>query len=205
MTHATPPALPMPSRKQLRQAIRQQRRAVAPRVAGGCAEQLALRVTAARIAGNRQHIAAYLASDGEIDPMPLIQRLWQLGKKVYLPVIAPFSNNKLWFARFEPGEPMEFNRYGIAEPERRRLIKPCDLDLVFTPLVAFDSRGHRLGMGAAYYDRSFAFLGRRTRLYKPKLVGLAYEFQKQASLDVNNWDIPLDAVITESTIYRTLK
>lgn len=195
----------MPSRKQLRQSIRKQRRAVTRREAAHCAEQLAQRVSASRIAASSHHIAAYLASDGEIDPSPLVQRLWQLGKKLYLPVLAPFSKNKLWFARFEPGEPMVFNRYGIAEPARRRLIKPCDLDLVFTPLVAFDSRGHRLGMGAAYYDHSFAFLRRRTRLYKPKLVGLAYEFQKQAALEVNSWDIPLNAVVTESATYRTSK
>ena len=195
----------MPSRNQLRQAIRRQRRAITLREAGHCAEQLAQRISAARITANSRHIAAYLATDGEIDPMPLIQRLWQLGKRIYLPVLAPFAKNTLWFARFEQGERLVFNRYGIPEPERRRLIKPCDLDLVFTPLVAFDRNGHRLGMGAGYYDRSFAFLGKRTRLYKPKLVGLAYEFQKQAALDVNSWDIPLDAIVTESAIYRPLK
>ena len=195
----------MSSRNKLRQTIRQQRRAIPRREAGHCAEQLALRVTSSRIAGTSQHIAVYLASDGEIDPLPLIERLWQLGKKLYLPVIAPFSKNRLWFARFDPGEPMVFNRYGIAEPQRRRLIKPCDLDLVFTPLVAFDNRGHRLGMGAAYYDRSFAFLGKRTHLHKPRLVGLAYEFQQQAALDVSSWDIPLDAIITESATYRAIK
>jgi len=195
----------MSSRNQLRQAIRQQRRAITHHEAGHCAELLAQRVSASRIIRNSRHIAAYLASDGEIDPMPLIERLWQLGKKLYLPVLAPFSKNKLWFARFVPGERMLLNRYAIPEPERRRLIKPCDLDLVFTPLVAFDSSGHRLGMGKAYYDRSFAFLGARTRLYKPKLVGLAYEFQKQDTLEVNDWDIPLHAIVTESATYRTLK
>ena len=195
----------MPSRNQLRQTIRRQRRAITMREAGRCAEQLAQRISAARITANSRHIAAYLATDGEIDPLPLIKRLWQLGKKIYLPVLAPFAKNTLWFARFEQGERLVYNRYGIPEPERRRLIKPCDLDLVFTPLVAFDSNGHRLGMGAGYYDRSFAFLGKRTRLYKPKLVGLAYEFQKQGALDVNSWDIPLDAIVTESAIYRPLK
>lgn len=193
----------MPNRNQLRNNLRRQRRTIDPREAGYCAEQLAKQVCNGRFTRNSRHIAAYLASDGEIDPLPLIQRLWKLGKKLYLPVLAPFAERKLWFARFEPGDRLVFNRYGIPEPERRRLIKPCELDLVFTPLVAFDSRGNRLGMGGAYYDRSFAFLGRRTRLYKPKLIGLAYEFQKQADIHVNHWDIPLRAVVTETTIYRT--
>ena len=193
----------MPSSNQLRQIIRRQRRAIGPSEAGYCAEQLAQHVCSGRFATNSRHIAAYLASDGEIDPIPLMQRLWQLGKKLYLPVIVPFSNKKLWFARFDPGDRLVYNRYGIPEPEQRRLIKPCELDLVFTPLVAFDTRGHRLGMGSAYYDRSFAFLGKRTSLYKPKLVGLAYEFQKQAAITVNSWDIPLNAIVTETAIYRT--
>jgi len=193
----------MPSRNQLRNTIRRQRRAIDLREAGYCAEQLAQHACNGRFIKNSRHIAAYLTSDGEIDPLPLIQRLWKLGKKLYLPVLAPFAERKLWFARFEPGDRLVFNRYGIPEPERRRLIKPCELDLVFTPLVAFDSNGHRLGMGGAYYDHSFAFLGKRMRLYKPKLIGLAYEFQKQAAIHVNHWDIPLHAVVTETTIYRT--
>ena len=193
----------MPSRNQLRQSIRHQRRAIGLIEARSCAKQLAQHVCAGRFVTNSRHIAIYLASDGEINPLPLMQRLWRLGKKLYLPVIVPFSNRKLWFARFEPGDRLVFNRYGIPEPERRRLIKPCNLDLVFTPLVAFDPRGHRVGMGGAYYDRSFAFLGKRTCLYKPKLVGLAYEFQKQASISANDWDISLNAIVTESKIYRT--
>ena len=195
----------MPSRNQLRQAIRLQRRALDPREANHCAELLAQHVCAGRVATSSRHIAIYLAADGEIDPWPLIHRLWALGKKLYLPVLAPFSKHKLWFARFESGERLVFNRYGIPEPERRRLIKTCSLDLVFTPLVAFDHKGNRLGMGKAYYDRSFAFLGKRTQLYKPKLVGLAYEFQQQAAINANSWDIPLHAVVTETAIYRTLK
>jgi len=195
----------MPSRNQLRNTIRRQRRAIELREARHCAEQLAQHVCNGRFTRKSRHIAAYLAADGEIDPLPLIQRLWKLGKKLYLPVLVPFAERKLWFARFEPGDRLVFNRYGIPEPERRRLIKPGDLDLVFTPLVAFDDKGHRLGMGGAYYDHSFAFLGKRTHLYKPKLVGLAYEFQKQAAIHVNHWDISLHAVVTETTIYRTLK
>lgn len=195
----------MPSRNQLRNTIRRQRKAIDLREADHCAEQLAQYACNGRLTINSRHIAAYLATDGEIDPFPLIQRLWKLGKKLYLPVLVPFSDRKLWFARFEPGDRLVFNRYGIPEPERRRLIKPCNLDLVFAPLVAFDSNGHRLGMGGAYYDRSFAFLGKRTHLLKPKLIGLAYEFQKQTAINANSWDIPLNAVVTETTIYRMLK
>jgi len=143
-----------------------------------------------------------MAADGEIDPYPLLQALWALGKIIYLPVLVPFSRQKLWFAKYAPSDRLVLNRFGIPEPVRRRLIKPCALDLVLTPLVAFDSRGHRIGMGGGYYDRSFAFLRRRRHWRKPRLLGLAYELQKLPGIIPNDWDIPLDAVATEARIYR---
>lgn len=191
------------SSPRLRQEIRQQRRAITPAEAVECAEQLAHRTARHALVLQSQRVAAYLAADGEIDPYPLMQSLWESGKTIYLPVLVPFSNRKLWFAEFKPTDTLAFNRFGIPEPVRRRLIKPCALDLVLTPLVAFDSSGHRVGMGGGYYDRSFAFLRRRRYWRKPRLLGLAYELQKQTSIKANDWDIPLDAVATEARIYQT--
>ena len=191
------------SSPRLRQEIRQQRRAITPTEANECAEQLAHRTARHALVLQSQRVAAYLATDGEIDPYPLMQSLWESGKTIYLPVLVPFSNRKLWFAEFKPTDVLAFNRFGIPEPVRRRLIKPCALDLVLTPLVAFDSNGHRVGMGGGYYDRSFAFLRRRRYWRKPRLLGLAYELQKQTSIKANDWDIPLNAVATEARIYQT--
>ena len=190
------------SSPRLRQSIRQQRRSLSRAEAEQCAEQLAHRTARHPLVLQSQRIAAYLAADGEIDPYPLMQSLWASGKTLYLPVLAPFSKQKLWFAKFNPEDTLVFNRFGIPEPVRRRLIKPCALDLVLTPLVAFDSSGHRVGMGGGYYDRSFAFMRRRHYWRKPRLLGLAYELQKQSSITPNDWDIPLDAVATEACIYQ---
>jgi 5-formyltetrahydrofolate cyclo-ligase len=187
----------------LRQNIRQQRRSLNPTDAEWCAEQMAQRTLRHAYVLQSQHIAAYLASDGEIDPYPLVQSLWQLGKRIYLPVLIPFSNRRLWFAEFNQGDRLIRNRYGIPEPAQRRLIKSCALDLVLTPLVAFDCHGHRIGMGGGYYDRCFAFLRRRRHWRKPRLLGLAYDLQQQTSITPNDWDIPLDAIATETQICQT--
>ena len=191
------------SSPRLRQRIRQQRRSLSRAEADLYAEQLAQRTARHALVLQSQRIAAYLAADGEIDPVPLMQSLWEMGKTIYLPVLVPFSNWKLWFAEFNPTDRLAFNRFGIPEPVQRRLIKPCALDLVLTPLVAFDDNGHRIGMGGGYYDRSFAFLRRRRHWRKPRLLGLAYELQKQVAIKPNDWDIPLDAVATEAKIYTT--
>ena len=191
----------MPAQRQLRQSIRKKRQALTTSESTTCAEQLAQHVRSSQFVSNSRHIAAYLPADGEIDPLPLVQYLWSLGKTIYLPVLVPFSKQKLWFAKFEAGDQLVYNRYGIAEPLRRRLIKPCALDLVLTPLVAFDQAGHRIGMGGGYYDRSFAFLTGRQYWRKPHMLGLAFEFQKQGTIKPNAWDIPLTAIATEACLY----
>lgn len=189
------------STAELRQSIRRQRRALTPAAAASCARQLAHHARHDRLVTGSRHIAAYLAADGEMDPLPLMHALWSLGKHIYLPVLVTFSHQKLWFAKFEPGDELAYNRYGIPEPVRRKLIKPCALDLVLAPLVAFDSAGHRVGMGGGYYDRSFAFLQQRSHWRKPRLLGIAYEFQQQPAIQAHAWDVPLDAIATEAGVY----
>jgi len=191
--------------RTLRQTIRQQRRALTHREAATSAEQLAQQACKHPLVLRSHRIAAYLAADGEIDPAPLLQALWAANKQVYLPVLVPFSPKNLWFARFNPDDTLAFNRFGIPEPVRRHLIKPSALDLVLTPLVAFDTAGHRIGMGGGFYDRTFAFLQRRHYWHQPKLLGLAYEFQKQTAIKPNDWDIPLHAIATETRIYENMR
>ncbi len=148
-------------------------------------------------------IAGYWACDGELDPMPALERVWATNRQVYLPVLA--EESLLCFAPYRPGVPLRRNRFKIPEPEvaPAEWVWPSQLDLVLAPLVAFDSTGTRLGMGGGFYDRSFAFLreagdhGRR-----PWLLGLAYEFQKVADLVRQPWDVPLDAVVTEAVLYE---
>ena len=69
------------------------------------------------------------------------------------------------------------------------------------PLVAFDSSGHRLGMGGGYYDASLAVLQMRSHWHKPRLVGLAHEFQRIDHLAVDEWDVPLHGILTNERFY----
>ena len=97
------------------------------------------------------------------------------------------------------------NRYGIPEPRvsARELMKAEDLDLVLLPLVAFDKRGNRLGRGVGFYDKTLAFLHRRRHLRKPHLLGLAHDFQRLSAVPTDDWDVPLDGVVTDRAVYYT--
>lgn len=127
-----------------------------------------------------------------------------MGKRVYLPVLVPHGENRLWFARYTPDTHLVPNRFGIPEPARapHRRIAPLALDAVFTPLVAFDPTGHRLGMGGGFYDRSFAYLLRHRRWLRPRLIGLAYDFQCVDRLPAEPWDVPLHAIVTDRSLYE---
>jgi 5-formyltetrahydrofolate cyclo-ligase len=153
---------------------------------------------------NSRHIAVYIPMQGEISPLALAQHAWQMGKSVYLPILMPFLENRLWFAPWNNDSRMQTNRYGIPEPvyNGRHIIPASHLDMVITPLVAFDKHCHRIGMGGGYYDRTFAFLRFRQYWQSPKLIGIAYEFQKMARISVQAWDVPLHAVVTENNIYK---
>ncbi|MEW6354673.1 MAG: 5-formyltetrahydrofolate cyclo-ligase, partial [Pseudomonadota bacterium] len=161
------------------------------------------RPAALRSFRSARHIAFYLANDGEIDPLPLMQRAWAAGKICYLPVLDNLHPQRLWFAPFRPGERMVYNRFNILEPDapRRRGMSARRLNLVFAPLVAFDARGNRLGMGGGFYDRTLEFLPRRRVWRSPRVVGLAYEFQKTAHIARAAWDVPMQAIVTDARVY----
>jgi 5-formyltetrahydrofolate cyclo-ligase len=201
-----PPANPTPeqsARRELRAQMRTARCALTiqerRQFAEACAHHL-LNHCAFR---NARRLAAYLPADGELDSAPLIERAWEMGKRVYLPVLLPHGENRLWFARYTPDTKLIRNRFGIPEPARatHTRIAPLSLDLVLAPLVAFDAQGHRLGMGGGFYDRSFAYLLRHARWLRPRLIGLAYDFQRQSRLPAQAWDVPLQAIATDHRIY----
>jgi len=69
---------------------------------------------------------------------------------------------------------------------------------VVAPLVGFDARGRRLGMGGGWYDRSFAF--RQQRSAPPWLVGAGFAAQQVPLLPAADWDVAVDAICTEQAI-----
>ena len=154
------------------------------------------------IAGTRR-IGAYLANDGEIDPLPAMLEWSRRGQKCFLPILFPGQKPRLRFASFSMRSRMFLNRFGLLEPcvSQRTCLDPSQLDWIFVPLVAFDLSGHRLGMGGGYYDASLAVVRSRTHWRKPRLVGLAHEFQRIDHLAVDEWDVPLHGILTNERFY----
>ena len=191
----------METPKQIRRSVRTLRNTLLPEQRQQAAEQLSIRVAALKVFKEAQHIAGYLAFDGEMDPENLLQQALTAGKTIYLPIL--MGENPMLFAPYRPGDPLVPNYFDIPEPQvpKEQLVSPQELDLVLTPLVAFDETGTRMGMGGGFYDRSFAFLSYPGHPPKPQLLGLAYELQKWPVLNRQPWDIPLHGIATEATLY----
>ncbi len=149
-----------------------------------------------------KHIAVYLANDGELCLDALIAEANKLKKRCYLPRVI---GNEIQFHLYRPMSKLTKNRYGIAEPKHSaRKIMSTKLDLVCLPLVAYDQRGRRLGMGGGYYDRCFAFKKQKNNA-PPHLIGIAHHVQSHPNLPAQAWDIPLDSIVNEIKDLKILK
>jgi 5-formyltetrahydrofolate cyclo-ligase len=146
-----------------------------------------------------QRVAVFLSFDGEPSLAPLIEAARRHRKRLYVPVLRGMT---MTFAELEPSAALAANFFGILEPKVGRKIDARKLDLVLTPLVAFDDRGVRIGVGRGYYDRCFRFLRHRSHWRRPKLLGVAYELQRVPLLTASAWDVPLWGVVTEAGIRR---
>lgn len=184
------------TRQQIRQQIRQRRRALTPEQQTQFALQAADRMMAYPPVLLAQTVAVFLSFDGELDTRPLIDQLWRAGKRVYLPVLHPFSPGNLLFLHYHPSSDLVVNRLNIREPKLdvRDVIPLSQLDVLVTPLVAFDAAGQRLGMGGGFYDRTL----QNWRQHPLQPVGYAHDCQQVDALPTEQWDIPLPAVITPS-------
>ena len=188
----------MTSRQQLRSHIRALRRSLSAEQQHQASLDLVQQLLPRPEVQQAQHIALYLTNDGELDTTPLIRSLWQQGKSLYLPLLHPVVAGYLVFQLYTPDTVLTPNQFGIGEPELNcSLLRPVSqLDLMFTPLVAFDSQGQRLGMGGGFYDRTLSQLDSTVR--KPQLIGLAHDCQHVEAVPVEAWDIPLPAICTPS-------
>ena len=141
-------------------------------------------------------MALYISVDGEIDTHGVIEWCLAKGKKVALPVIHPFSKGQLLFLKYDKNTVMNPNRYNIPEPELnvQNVVPLNHIDIIFTPLVAFDNQGNRLGMGGGYYDRTLQFYHQGKN--GPYPIGLALDIQEVENLPTDTWDVPLPEIIT---------
>lgn len=185
--------------RRLRQRIRTERQSLSVDDTRQSSRQICQSLAQLAQVKRANRIAYFHPNDGEID-LRLLPTV--INADYFLPLISdairPWEPTRLFF---QP-ETLDLhpNRYGIAEPRfnNRQVINPSLLDVVLFPLVGFDRKGNRLGMGKGYYDRTFSQVRRGWR--SPYFIGIAYGFQECEDLVPAQWDIPLQAIVTDKEI-----
>jgi 5-formyltetrahydrofolate cyclo-ligase len=172
----------------LRRQARAGRRALSADEQAEAAARVCAAVLASPWWGSARSVAGYVATDGELDPGPVLAAARAAGKTVVLPSM---EAEEMVF-RVDVGERVT-DRMGLqGPPPGAPQVAPPQVDLVLVPLVVADVRGGRAGRGKGYYDRAFAF--RRTLAPPPRLVGLAHACQLVEAVPMRGHDVRLDAV-----------
>ena len=140
-------------------------------------------------------VGCYLPMHDEVDPSEIIARAWRANKRVFCPVMGKRGNMVYRFLGKDTT--LLRNSFGLWEPFDSEIVSARQLDLVVTPLVAFDKNNNRIGMGGGYFDRCFSFLRHRKIWIRPKLVGVAFQCQEVEKITPNRWDIRLYRIITD--------
>lgn len=146
-------------------------------------------------------IGIYLHAFGEIQTQKLIEYCFKRGKLVYLPMIRNMDLKLVWVKiSLHQYRTRRFtmHRLGMLEPMAHRGINVATLDCLVMPLLACDTLGTRMGMGAGFYDRTLS-----STPHRPYRIGLAHDFQiLNTPLQRHLWDEPLDTLITPSKVYQ---
>ena len=127
----------------------------------------------------------YNSFGDEADTKKIISALLEMGKKVYLPRVEGENIVAVPYGQLKMGA------FGIDEPAGQAYNGKIDVTVI--PLLAVNERGYRIGYGKGFYDR---FL----KSVKTLKVGLGYSFQIE-NFKEDEWDEPLDELLTERGIY----
>ena len=151
------------------------------------------------------HIAGYWPNDGEISPLLFLEQSMRQGKKCYLPLLMGDDSLMLDFASYTKDEHLLKNDFGIPEPDPLKkevlITKIDELDVILIPLVAFDLKGSRLGMGAGYYDATLSKLIDIEPANRPLIIGLGHDCQQAINLPLDDWDWSLNIIVTDKNIF----
>ncbi len=147
-------------------------------------------------------IACYVNKDTEVDTRVMIRTALDQGKRVLVPVVKK-GDVELFFSEIKDlGKELAPGTFGILEP-KQEFVRPVGLDevdVIFVPGIVWDREGYRLGWGRGYFDRAIKKLPPHVRS-----AGLAFNLQLITRVPRDQFDVPVDMVVTESRVIRCHK
>ena len=145
-------------------------------------------------------VLCYVSFRSEVSTHAFIARMWDDRKRVVVPYCTGQHLELFCLNGFDDLSP---GTLGILEPkpelrgQDQRRAQVQELDLLVIPGLAFDRHGGRVGYGKGYFDRLLP--GARADAL---LAAVAFECQLFDAVPVQPYDVRVDAVVTETDIYR---
>ncbi len=174
------------NKQELRRTIRERKRAMTEEEIVERSNALAEKFYNSPAYQAASTIYGYLPYNQEVRTVPMLQRALDEGKRVAVPKV---YGEEMRFIYLDDLTQVSKGYAGIPEPIADAPVADDKRALVLMPGLAFDPQGHRIGYGGGFYDR---FLAQEP--HHPTLA-LCYEFQMQAHLDTEEFDIPVDTVL----------
>ena len=144
-------------------------------------------------------VACYVSKGSEVNTRMLIRNALSQEKRVLVPVVKP-GDIDLFFSEIKDlGRELAPGTFGILEP-KPEFVRPVDLnavDVIIVPGIVWDRDGYRLGWGRGYFDRAIKKLPAHVRS-----AGLAFNMQIVNQVPRDQFDVPVDMVVTESRVVR---
>jgi 5,10-methenyltetrahydrofolate synthetase len=146
----------------------------------------------------------------EVQTTSLCRELLKQGARVYVPVIRSLKTREMDMVEIEAGEQFQNfpkDKWGIPVvpfPDKRSIGNYSAIELVFTPGVAFDLKGRRMGNGGGFYDTFFDHFDKERQLHSlPKLIkiGLALNEMVAPSIPMDDHDVILNGIITPDGVH----
>lgn len=185
-------------KKALRKEMIQERRSLSDELWREKSHEILSRIMASDLLKGADTIMIFMDFRKEVMTRPIIEWLWTQNKKVIIPRVKE-NDPILELCVIESFDDMELSPLGIWEPksDHKALACPDEVDFVFMPGVAFTKDGGRLGYGGGYYDQLIPLMNRAV-----PLVALAFDLQLVDNLPLEDHDIRIDKIITESALIQ---
>ena len=174
------------NKKELRNRIREQKRAMTPQQIESASQKLVELFLATEQYRQAKTIYGYLPYNQEVRTVPLLEQALADGKKVAVPKI---YGDEMRFIYLPDLNQVEKGYSGIPEPIEDGPLGDDPTALVLMPGMAFDEEGHRIGYGGGFYDK---FLANEP---DHPTIALCYDFQIVKELPTEDFDIPVDLVL----------
>lgn len=142
-------------------------------------------------------VSGFWPMGDEIDVKPLLAELHAAGHPIGLPVVVGKAQ-PLVFRAWHPGLALVDGGFKteVPPPSSPELVP----QVLIVPLLAFDAEGYRLGYGGGFYDRTLEKL--RASGARPLAVGVAFSAQHVARVPRDEYDQPLDWIVTEKGVQQ---